>query len=371
MIAIFVLVISIFLGLMHLIIYEALISLFTLSTTGQLILGIILVVLCFSFVLSSVFNFNFNNLFTRIYYRISAAWLGMAFYLFLVSCLYVLALSVLPTSSVSILNNFGILFFALAVVVSIYGFFHARNILIKNVNIVLPNLPKGWEGKKAVFISDIHLGAVNGENFAKKIVTKINELNPEMVLIGGDLYDGVKVNELAIVKPFADLHPTLGTYFVTGNHEEFRDNSLYLKAIRNIGISVLTNEILTINGLQLVGVDDRDSINAEKFKVILENLKIDKNKPTILLKHQPLQLDIAEKAGINLQISGHTHKAQVFPLNISTHFIFKGYDYGFRMLKKMAVYTSSGVGTWGPPLRVGSDSEIVVLTFTTPAEPKK
>ena len=96
----------------------------------------------------------------------------------------------------------------------------------------------------------------------------------------------------------------------------------------------------------------------------MENLNIDKNQPSILLKHQPLQLDIAEQAGISMQISGHTHKAQVFPLNISTHFIFKGYDYGLKFLHKMLVYTSSGVGTWGPPLRVGSDSEIVVFTFT-------
>jgi predicted MPP superfamily phosphohydrolase len=117
-------------------------------------------------------------------------------------------------------------------------------------------------------------------------------------------------------------------------------------------------------GLQLVGVGDRDSIKPVKFQEILNNLKIDKIKPAILLKHQPSQLDIAEEAGISLQISGHTHKAQTFPLNIFTHFIFKGYDYGFHMYKNMAVYTSSGIGTWGPPLRVGSDGEIVVLHFT-------
>lgn len=363
MIAIFILIISIFLGLMHLVIYEALVSLFVLSPAWQLFLGIILAVFCFSFVLASVFNFNFNNLFTRIYYRISAVWLGTAFYLFLVSCLYVLAFSILPTSSVSVLNDFGILLFALAIIVSIYGIFHARHTLIKNVNIILPNLLTEWDGKTAVFISDLHLGAVNGVNFAEKIVKKINELNPEVIFIGGDLYDGVKVNASEIIKPFANLHPALGTYFVTGNHEEFRNNKIYIDSITNIGIRVLNNELVMINGLQLIGVDDRDSVNSKKFKNILENLKIDKNKPSILLRHQPLLLNIAAQAGISLQISGHTHKAQVFPLNISTHFIFKGYDYGLRFWDKMIVYTSSGVGTWGPPLRVGSDGEIVVFKF--------
>ena len=271
MIFVFILITSIFLGLMHLIIFDALISLFALSPAGQLLLGIILTILCLSFVLASVFNFNFNNLFTRIYYRISAAWLGMAFYLFLVSCLYLLAFLVLPISSISFLNHFGILLFALAIIISTYGIFHARHILIKNINITLPNLPTDWQGKKAVFISDIHLGAVNGENFAKKIVKKINELNPEIVFIGGDLYDGVKVNEAEIVKPFANLHPVLGTYFVTGNHEEFRDDKIYLDSIKKTGIRVLNNELVAINGLQLIGVDDRDSTHAEKFKNILEN----------------------------------------------------------------------------------------------------
>ncbi len=238
--------------------------------------------------------------------------------------------------------------------------------LVKNINVALPNLPKEWQGKKAVFISDIHLGAVNASNFAKKIVAKINAINPDIIFIGGDLYDGVKVNESEIIQPLNDLHPTLGTYFVTGNHEEFRGNKNFIEAIKNAGIRVLQNELVIVNGLQLVGVNDRDSLNVNQFKNILEKLNIDRNKPSILLKHQPSQLSEAAEAGISLQISGHTHKAQVFPLNFFTKMIFKNYDYGFHMWNKMAVYTGSGVGTWGPPLRVGSYSEIVVFTFTTP-----
>jgi len=315
--------------------------------------------------LASILTFNFNNLFTRILYTFSATWLGFAFYLFLASCIFALATLVLSIFNLDIsLQWFGIVCLTLAVIVSIYGTIHARTIVVKNITVPLPNLPTEWQGKKAVYISDVHLGAVNGEGFSANIVAKINEINPDIVFIGGDLYDGVKVDELEIIKPFSDLHPTLGVYFVTGNHEEFRDDKHYLKNIENIGIHVLDDKIVTINGLQLVGVGDRDSINPVKFQDILSNLNIDKNKPTILLKHQPLQLDIAEKAEISFQISGHTHKAQTFPLNIFTHFIFKGYDYGFHMYKNMAVYTSSGVGTWGPPLRVGSDGEIVVLSFT-------
>jgi hypothetical protein len=347
---------------MHFVIYEAIASLLLFSPASHWVLGIILIILCFSFVLSSVFNFNFNNLFTRIFYRISAVWLGAAFYLFLVSCFYILAVSILPISYFY-LKDFCIFLFVLAALVSIYGVVHARITLVKNITVALPNLGAAWLSKKAVFISDIHLGAVNGENFAKKIVAKINKINPDIVFIGGDLYDGVKVNEREVVRPFALLSPALGTYFVTGNHEEFRNDKLYLESIKNVGIHVLNNELVVLDGLQLLGVDDRDSTNALKFKTILEKLNIDKSKSSILLKHQPSLLDIAEKAGISLQISGHTHKAQDFPLNIFSYLIFKGYDYGLKMFGNMAEYTSSGVGTWGPPLRVGSDSEIIVFKF--------
>jgi hypothetical protein len=351
------------LALVHLVVYKMAVSIFSLAVTGKLFMGIILTILCLSFILASVLTFNFNNLFTRIYYTISATWLGFAFYLFLASCLYALALGLFRIFGIDISKWFGILFFTLAIIVGIYGVVHARIILVKNVNVTLPNLPVEWRDRKAVYISDIHLGAVLGQDFAQKIVNKINEINPDIVFIGGDLYDGVKVNETEVIKPFAGLHPALGVYFVTGNHEEFRDSQPYLEAIKKAGIHVLNNELVMIHGLQLIGVDDRDSINVAKFKTILSNLNINKDKPSILLKHEPFQLDEANTAGINLQISGHTHRAQVFPLNGFTYLIYKGYDYGLHMLGKMAVYTSSGVGTWGPPLRVGSDSEIVIFNF--------
>jgi predicted MPP superfamily phosphohydrolase len=121
--------------------------------------------------------------------------------------------------------------------------------------------------------------------------------------------------------------------------------------------------MVDITGLQLIGVDDRDSTDPVKFQDIISGLRIDPSKPSILLKHQPSQLDIASKAGITLQISGHTHRAQIFPLNFFGEALFKGYDYGLHLKDNMIVYTSSGVGTWGPPMRVGSDSEVVAFIF--------
>jgi len=315
-----------------------------------------------SFLLSSILTFFLDDRFTQAYYTFSAVWMGFASYIFLATILYAVVHLIVgwfaPGLSVS---WFGMLCFLVAIVASSYGLIHARNIIIKDVQISLPNISSAWSDKKIVWISDIHLGAVHGAGFTSKIVYEINSINPDLVFIGGDLFDGVKVETSAVIAPFSGLHPALGTYFITGNHEEFRDNSLLLQSIRDIGIRVLDNKMVTLDGLQIIGVDDRDSIDKDKFSSILTSLNMDKAKPSLLLKHQPSQLDIAEKAGISMQISGHTHRAQMFPLNIFSYFIFNGYDYGLNRWGNMLEYTSSGVGTWGPPIRVGSDSEIVVM----------
>jgi len=265
MIIFFISVISFILALVHFVIYKTIVAIFSISFLWRIIFAMGLTVLCLSFVLASILTFNFNNLFTRILYTFSATWLGFAFYLFLASCVCALTTLVFRIFDIDIsLQWFGVVCLALAVIVSIYGTIHARKIVVRNITVPLPNLPTEWQGKKAVYVSDVHLGAVNGQNFSRRIVDKINEINPDIVFIGGDLYDGVKVDELEIIKPFGDLHPALGTYFVTGNHEEFRDNKHYLNNIESIGIRVLDDQMVTIDGLQLVGVGDRDSINPLK-----------------------------------------------------------------------------------------------------------
>src|ERR1035437_271980 len=361
---VFASIMALVISLVHFIIYKLIVTIFYFSVTWRIFTGVILAVLGISFIIASILTFYFNNSFTSFLYTISASWIGFAIYLFLFSCLFFLVLGILQIFNLNITTQyFGILCLLLAIIFGVYGIIHARQIIIKDINVTIPNLPVDWQGKKAVWISDLHLGAVYDKNFAQNIVTKINEINPDILFIVGDLYDGTKTDETDIIKPFKKLHPALGTYFITGNHEEFRNNKIYLDAIKNIGIHVLNNEMTTIDGVQLIGVDDKDSTNITEFNIILSSLNIDKSKPSILLKHQPSQLAEAAKAGISFQISGHTHKAQMFPLNIFTSLIYKGYDYGFHKVDKMDVFTSSGVGTWGPPMRVGSDAEIVVFNF--------
>jgi len=359
---IFLCVATAFLLFAHYVVFIALVAMLgsALSAGVSSALEIALGVLALGFIGASVLSSRFNNILIRAIYCVEAVWLGFFAYLFMAAILYGIAsmtgLSIAP---------FGQSLFVIAIAAGIYGLFHARSIKTNHIKIALPHLPASWQGRKAVFVSDIHLGHVNGMKFAGKVAAAIRDVAPDIIFIGGDLYDGVKVDENAIIAPFAGLKPSLGTFFVTGNHEEFEDSAHFINAIERAGIRVLLNEVTEIDWLQIVGVTDRDSTNKKRFAEILTGLKLDRNRAAILLKHQPSDLAAAAAAGISLQLSGHTHRAQQWPLNTFTHWIFKGYDYGQRRFGAMSVYTSSGVGTWGPPLRVGTDAEIVVIEFVS------
>jgi predicted MPP superfamily phosphohydrolase len=192
----------------------------------------------------------------------------------------------------------------------------------------------------------------------------INSLAPDIAFIGGDLFDGSSVPAiLELVTPLAEIRSPLGIYFVLGNHEQFENSEPFINKLSSLGITILKNRMIEINGLQLVGIEYSRATKKEGLRTALAGMAIDKSKPSILLKHEPSDLDIAEEAGISLQISGHTHKAQQWPLNYISEWTYKGYSYGLNPHGTMQVFTSSGTGTWGPPIRVGSDCEIIEFIF--------
>lgn len=121
---------------------------------------------------------------------------------------------------------------------------------------------------------------------------------------------------------------------------------------------------MEIDGLQIIGVDYYNASDRKQFSEILSKLAIDSARPAILLKHEPKDIDVARDAGISLQISGHTHRGQLWPFEYMATLVYKGFSYGLKSLGTMQVYVSSGVGTWGPPMRVGTDGEIVVFKFS-------
>jgi hypothetical protein len=234
---------------------------------------------------------------------------------------------------------------------------------VSRIKVKLPNLPKAWQGRTAAMISDLHLGHVRGANFARNIVAQIRQLKPAIVFLAGDLYDGSFADLDALASPLQGLNAPLGNYFVAGNHEEIRNPAAHLQAARKAGLRLLNNEKIVVDGLQIIGVHHRDATRPERLNAVLEKAAIDRDQASVLLVHAPDQLAVAEQAGISLQLSGHTHRGQFFPWTWLTKRIYKQFVYGLQKFGEMLVYTSSGAGTWGPPLRVCSHPEIVLIQF--------
>lgn len=334
------------------------------SPAMLLTLKVALGLLSVSLVLTSFLSSYYSNLWVRMVYTAAASWLGIL-YIFILAAtlswiLYGLShLFHLPLDRKLLI---GILM-GIALMASLYGVINSGVIRTTRITLLLPDLPSHWKGKTAVWVSDTHLGHVRNYGFAQQIATMVQNLNPDILFIGGDLYDGLAVDLDHVIEPFSKISAPYDTYFITGNHEEFSDNTKYLQAVRRAGIRVLYNEKVDLDGLQIIGVDYRDSRNKEKFKMILKKMGIDRRKPSILLTHAPLHLEVAKEEGISLQLSGHTHHGQVFLFRWISSLVYDGYDYGLKRFGNLFVYTSSGAGTWGPPMRLDTKPEILVIKF--------
>jgi len=253
--------------------------------------------------------------------------------------------------------------YAVAVLGGFTGVLNAGWTRIRRIRVRLENLPETWRGRTAALVSDLHLGHVRNGGFLRRIVKKVMRENPDAVFLAGDLYDGTAIDATKAAEPLRALRAPQGTYFVAGNHEQFGDDSRYLEAVHNAGVRVLHNEKVEADQLQIVGVPYNHASQDEHFQKVLRKIGVDRNRASILLTHAPDRPHIAEKEGISLQVSGHTHVGQFFPWTWMARRIYRQFVYGLSRIGKMLIYTSSGAGTWGPPLRLGSSPEIVFFQF--------
>jgi predicted MPP superfamily phosphohydrolase len=244
-----------------------------------------------------------------------------------------------------------------------YGLANAARVRTTRYTIDLANLPGVWRSRTIVLVTDMHLGNIRGAAFAGRILARINELNPDMVLISGDMFDGALIDLDACVRPWSRCSARSGVYFVSGNHDEFSDSAGILDALRRVGVRVLDNQMVIVDGLQLIGVHDGDAGDPKALQALLADAHIDRTRASILLNHRPSNLGVAEEAGVSLQLSGHTHSGQFWPWSLLVRKIFGPFAYGLNRHGSLQVVTSSGIGTWGPPLRVATRSELVVIQF--------
>ena len=362
---IFIAIIQTILFLGHWFLYRTAVDFWRLAGTpfeGKLRLALGL--LSVSFVAASLLAFRFYNMIVRLFYTAAAVWLGFLNYFFLAACSSWIAYGFFRVAGLGV--NRGMLatfLFSIALVVSIYGVVNAWSTRVRRISIRLPNLPESWRGRMAALVSDTHLGHVRNLRFIRRIVAKITRLKPDLVFIAGDLYDGTAADARGLAQALRQLSAPQGAYFVTGNHEEFRDHAQYVAAMAEAGVRVLNNEKINLDGLQIIGVHHRDSVNPAHFRSILQHAAIDRTRPSILLVHTPDRTKITEEEGISLQLCGHTHRGQLFPFSWITARIYGPLVYGLTKIGNLQNFTSSGAGTWGPPLRVGTTPEIVLLQF--------
>lgn len=361
----FILIVQSVIFLAHLLLYET----WTFSpghghTGGPLGMKLGLTLLSLTFVSASFLAFRYSTGFVRGFYRIAAVWAGLLSFLFIAAvCSWAILGIALAFGAHLNFHRLVENLFAVGILAGMLGIANANWTRITRTTVRLANLPLAWRGRKAALVSDLHLGHVRNGGFLRRVVGKILQEEPHAIFIAGDLYDGTAIDALRAAAPLSQLTAPHGVYFVAGNHEQFRDDTKYLQAIAAAGVRVLHNEKVEVDGLQIAGVPYRNAWQPNAFAAALRTLGLDRDRASILLTHAPDHPEIAEAAGVGLQLSGHTHLGQFIPWSWIARRIYRQFVYGLSRIGSMQVFTSSGAGTWGPPLRLGSNPEIVLLQF--------
>jgi len=317
-----------------------------------------------AFILATLLRLRFSHPALRVVYIVTAVWLGILNFAFFaaVGCWIVAGATLLSGWPLPRFQVAAILF-GIALVATVYGLVNAQWIRVSRVTVRLRHLPGVWQGRTAALVTDLHLGPLFGAGFLRRVIARLRFLRPDAVFIGGDMFDGSTFGADQLVAPWREFSTPQGIYYVTGNHDEFVERSIVLDAVKRTGVQVLNNEKTTVDGLQIVGIHDSEAENPAELRSILRQVAIDRLRPSVLVAHRPVNLSVAEEEGISLQLSGHTHGGQIWPWNLLVSRIYGRFAHGLSRLGNLQLYTSNGVGAWGPPLRVGTKSEIVLIQF--------
>jgi len=330
---------------------------------SNIVLTILTILICALFPLASYLLSNFNNGFTKILYFVASVWLGV----FMISIFSLLGFEIINLLSKKLLN-FNLLIPKVWIILTIliisivwYSLWNASLIKTRNINLKLDNLQKNT---KIVYLSDIHIDTINSMDYLEKIINQINNLSGDLVIINWDIvhighFADQQFNILSKIKA-----PSIFTYW---NHEAYFGKQKVNNILKWSNLKILENEMIDLDWIQIIWLQNigwiDDESNKKTLDKLLKKFEIDKNKASILVLHEPIWPEISKKHWINLQLWWHTHNWQVFPFNLFVKIWFK-YIYWLYDLGWMYVYISSGAWTWWPPMRLGSNSEIVVFNLS-------
>lgn len=301
-------------------------------------------------------NIDIPEVVARTMFRIGSAW--MVFLLYMVLSLVVADLLRLA------LPHFNGFYYALGFTLCLlaWGYWNYQHPKVIELDI---ELEKPLEKPlRVVAASDIHLGYGTDKKTLQRYVKMINEQQPDLIFIGGDLIDNSlkPVREQRMEEELCELKASMGIYMVMGNHEYISGAEDCEEFLRMTPVKLLRDSIATLPcGVQIIGRDDRSNRRRKPLEELVT--ECDNKKPIIVLDHQPYQLAQADRVGIDMQFSGHTHRGQVFPLNLLTDRMYEQ-SHGYRHWSHAHIIVSSGLALWGPPFRIGSRSELIVITLS-------
>ena len=297
---------------------------------------------------------------------VSYTWMG---FLFLFLCIGLVldlghALAMLlqfkwPLSDVLVLHTVSLL----ALAALSYGMIEARQIRVEKINIATPKLASGHV--TIAQISDLHLGMMSGDALLERVIAKLREIKPDIVVATGDIVDGQGDDLDALARQFQNYTSPLGAYAVIGNHEYYAGLENSLRFLRNAGFTVLRGESAKTGGIVLVGVDDHTAISTGQ-QAMLDTRKalasVTANAFIVLLKHQPV---VDGDPSFDLQLSGHIHGGQIFPFVYLTRLVYGVHTGLTELADGRLLYVSRGAGTWGPPIRLFAPPEITLITIAS------
>lgn len=276
---------------------------------------------------------------------------------------WVLSFTTIPMDT--IIATAGLVVTILFIVYMLLGLYNAYQPVVRKYQIQVPRKNAKRKNLRVAMASDMHFGGLSGGNHAKRLVIMTNKLNPDLVVFPGDLVDddpGI-FQKKKMDRTLRKLQAPLGVYAVLGNHEYYGGKIKELtKIMKKVNVHILQDEMVTIDrSIQIIGRKDK----TDKQRKSIEELMTatERALPTLVLDHQPAELQQIMDSGSDIVLSGHTHRGQIAPNHFITRKIFE-VDWGFKKKKQLNVIVSSGFGFWGPPIRIGSRSEIVQLDIT-------
>lgn len=340
----------------------------------RIVYVIIFVIAATSYILAKLFSDTLPHTIYSVLIWIGSFWFMYLFYFFLsillvdifrlIDNLFHILPSTFHQNSDKLKFYTALGIFLFTTIFAIAGYLNRLNIKIKELEINLSN--NHSKEYRVVFFSDLHISVVNNHSFLQNVVNKINSLNPDLILIGGDLVDekASKLRELKLADELRNLKSKFGVFSITGNHEYINGSDSTIKFLEELNIKFLRDEVKLIDSsFYVIGREDYSKrAFTGKSRKSLEELvhNLQNEIPKILLDHQPLNLNEAVDNNIDLQLSGHTHQGQIAPANLITKLVYE-LSWGYKQKSKTHFYVSSGIGTWGPPIKLGNDAELILI----------